>query len=252
MSRQHDDGFLGRWSRRKAQARAGQPEPAPMPAEPAVPTVPAAAAAPPDIEAERALADAPAPAAAAPAAVDAEAGSPTLDDVRALSTESDFRPFVARAVAPEVRNAAFRKLFSDPHFKLMDGLDVYIDDYGRPDPLPESALRQMASARFLRLFEEAEQQPAPGSAPSGPAVGAEAAAAAAPVPALPPVPAPDRLPAQASSPPPAGEGDVAQFDLCSHLPTLPPEVAANHVPDSDLRLQPDHAAGRRADRSGAA
>ena len=29
-----------------------------------------------------------------------------------------------------------KKLFSDPHFNVMDGLDTYIDDYGKPDPLP--------------------------------------------------------------------------------------------------------------------
>jgi hypothetical protein len=33
-----------------------------------------------------------------------------------------------------VRNAALKKLFTDPHFNVMDGLDVYIDDYGKPDP----------------------------------------------------------------------------------------------------------------------
>jgi hypothetical protein len=39
-------------------------------------------------------------------------------------------------VAPEVKNAAFKKLFADPHFNVMDGLDIYIDDYSKPDPLP--------------------------------------------------------------------------------------------------------------------
>ena len=29
-----------------------------------------------------------------------------------------------------------KKLFSDPHFNVMDGLDTYIDDYGKPDPIP--------------------------------------------------------------------------------------------------------------------
>ena len=46
-----------------------------------------------------------------------------------------------------------KKLFSDPHFNVMDGLDTYIDDYGKPDPIPLSMLRRMnqsAGARSLR------------------------------------------------------------------------------------------------------
>jgi hypothetical protein len=40
----------------------------------------------------------------------------------------------------------------------MDGLDTYIDDYSKPSPLPESVLRQMASAKFLNLFDESPEQ----------------------------------------------------------------------------------------------
>ena len=29
-----------------------------------------------------------------------------------------------------------KKLFADPHYNVMDGLDVYIDDYSKPDPIP--------------------------------------------------------------------------------------------------------------------
>lgn len=61
---------------------------------------------------------------------------------------------MARDVSPEVRNAAMKKLFADPQFNVMDGLDTYIDDYARPDPLPAAMLRQMASAQFLKLFDD--------------------------------------------------------------------------------------------------
>jgi hypothetical protein len=67
---------------------------------------------------------------------------PTLDDVAKLSRDSDFSPYVARNVDAGVRNAAMKKLFSDPHFNVMDGLDTYIDDYGKPDPIPLSMLRR--------------------------------------------------------------------------------------------------------------
>ena len=82
-----------------------------------------------------------------------------MDDVTGLTAQSDFKPFVARAVAPEVRNAAMKKLFTDPHFNMMDRLDTYIDDYSKPDPLPESMLRQMTSAKFLKLFEDENKDP---------------------------------------------------------------------------------------------
>jgi hypothetical protein len=47
-----------------------------------------------------------------------------------------------------------KKLFADPHFNVMDRMDVYIDDYGQPDPIPQAMLRQMVSAKFLNLFED--------------------------------------------------------------------------------------------------
>jgi hypothetical protein len=84
----------------------------------------------------------------------------TLDDARKLNKDSDFTPFMARQVEPEVRNAAMKTLFADPHFNVMDGLDTYIDDYSKPDPLPLAMLRQMASAKFLNLFEEDPPSPA--------------------------------------------------------------------------------------------
>ncbi len=83
-----------------------------------------------------------------------EAPLPTLQDAQALTPGSDFKPFMARAVSPEVKNAAMKKLFTDPHYNVMDRLDIYIDDYGKSDPIPESMLRQMVSAKFLNLFEE--------------------------------------------------------------------------------------------------
>ncbi len=156
------DGFLGRWSQRKQAAREGRPveqadvalTPAPslqeaVTREPLVPSALAAArpAATPDAG-NGTGSDAQAPEALPP---------PSMQDVAALHSGSDFAPFVTRAVAPEVRNAAMKKLFADPHFNVMDGLDTYIDDYSLPDPLPASMLRKMASAKFMKLFDDDEQ-----------------------------------------------------------------------------------------------
>jgi hypothetical protein len=128
------DGFLGRWSRRKEAAREGkalEPEP-PLPANVAQPE------------------DAPAATEAAP--------PPTLEDVQSLTPADDFTRFVQPDVPPDVKNAAMKRLFADPHFNQMDGLDVYIDDYGKPDPIPPEMLKKLASARFLKLFEEDEDE----------------------------------------------------------------------------------------------
>jgi len=71
---------------------------------------------------------------------------------------------IASGVDDRVKQAAMKKLFADPHFNVMDGLDTYIDDYGKPDPIPESMLRRMAQAQFLGLFSEnAKDAPAEAS-----------------------------------------------------------------------------------------
>ncbi len=89
-----------------------------------------------------------------------DAPLPSLDDVAALTPQSDFSRFVRSEVDPQVRNAAVKKLFADPHFQIMDGMDVYIDDYSLPDPIPERMLRTLASAEFLGLFREQERDAA--------------------------------------------------------------------------------------------
>ncbi|HVE54081.1 MAG TPA: DUF3306 domain-containing protein, partial [Ramlibacter sp.] len=83
---------------------------------------------------------------------------PSLADTESLTHASDFTRFVQPGVAPEVKNAAMKKLFSDPHFNVMDRLDTYIDDYSQPDPIPPAMLRQLASAKFLGLFREEEER----------------------------------------------------------------------------------------------
>jgi hypothetical protein len=151
-----DDGFLSRWSRRKLQRE----EAAAAPVAPAA-QAPLAASATVAAAAAPAAPQAVQPAASAPDAPVAPAPPPTLEDVAALDVRSaDLARFVARDVDPTVRNAALKKLFAEPQWNVMDGLDVYIDDYGKPDPLPAAALRRMAQSQFLGLFREEERPPA--------------------------------------------------------------------------------------------
>ena len=129
-----EDGFFSRWSRRKVEARVVAEVPAPVepPAPVALPAVETAEA----------------PAAEPP---------PTLEDTQDLTPASDFTRFVAPDVTPEVKSAALKKLFADPHFNVMDGLDTYIDDYNKPDPLPDGWLRQMVQSQLLGLFADEEK-----------------------------------------------------------------------------------------------
>ena len=184
-------GFLGRWSRRKAGIdESAQVEP--------LPTISPATTAPL------------LPMASETAAVpEAEIPLPSMADVAALTRESDFAPFVRAGVEPGVRNAAMKKLFSDPHFNIMDGLDTYIDDYSKPDPIPPSMLRLMNQAATLGLFDEEDDE--------------EKGAAAA-------LACPDGSPAT---------------QLAQSLPTQPdPDPDPRPDDDPDLRLQQDDATGR--------
>lgn len=207
MKPDEDDNFFSRWSRRKVQVRTGQPLPAEPPApEPVVAVAPVVAPvvvpgavdglAPPTLPAE--------PAEPPPA--------PTLEDVARLSLDGDFKPFVARGVPAEVRNAAVKKLFTDPHYNVMDGLDIYIDDYSKPSPLSAAEMAKMVGAQFLKLVDDPNEVKIPAPAP----VVADQEHAAEPE--------------EAQAPQAGATEPVAQ-----------PEPQETHDDHADLQLQPDHA-----------
>jgi hypothetical protein len=75
-----------------------------------------------------------------------------MADVEHLTPSSEFQGFMRQGVPGEVRNAAMKKLFTDPHFNVMDGLDIYIGDYNTPDPMPAGMLEKMVGAQLLGLF----------------------------------------------------------------------------------------------------
>ena len=143
-----DEGFLARWSRRKAGIAAPADERGD--AAPAAP-LPGATAPPPSPALPEGTGVEPA---AAEVAGTAPLPPPTLADVAALTRESDYARFMAPGVDRSVRNAAMKKLFSDPRFNVMDGLDVYIDDYSKPDPLPLEMLKKLRQSEMLGLFRD--------------------------------------------------------------------------------------------------
>jgi len=142
MSRDDAD-FLSRWSRRKHASRRGEVEAAPAKAPP------------------------PAVASPLPASGDPVKEEEPLPPVESLTPESDFTPFMRGDVDPGLRRQALRTLFRDPRFNVMDGLDVYIADFSKPDPIPPEwlgQLQQMARlgdyAQTLEREREAEKEAA--------------------------------------------------------------------------------------------
>jgi len=117
--------FLSRWSKRKQELRAEAQ--APRPAQPAAMATPA----------------------------------PELPPVEKLTMDSDYSGFFHPKVDEALRRTALKKLFSDPHFNIMDGLDTYIDDYSITEPIPAAMLAEMKSAQnILGWAKETEEEAA--------------------------------------------------------------------------------------------
>lgn len=95
---------------------------------------------------------------APPAPAPATGSAPELPPLEELNLESDFRAFLHPKVEERLKRAALKKLFADPHFNTMDGLDVYIDDYNIPDPLPEGMLEKLTQYRTLVEQREATEK----------------------------------------------------------------------------------------------
>jgi hypothetical protein len=110
------EGFLSRWSRRKAEARSAPP------------------AAPPAVSDDSSPAEEIAP---APVQEVLEQDAPIdpkdLPDIATLDASSDFSVFMRPGVPAHLRTLALRKLWrSDPIFSKLDGLVEYGEDYTIP------------------------------------------------------------------------------------------------------------------------
>lgn len=124
------DGFLSRWSKRKAGKEI---EPEKVQQE----TPPSTVAPTPEVQAIPPV---------------------TLEDVEKIDRfDPDFSAFMRPDVDPSVQQAALKKMFSDPHFNVMDGLDIYIDDYSNPEPLPAEMLKRLVQSDLLGIFNNPEE-----------------------------------------------------------------------------------------------
>lgn len=141
-----DDHFLSRWSKRKHAAHRGEAAEKPAATQPPTPAIPR----PHDA------------AQAGTAAASPEAGRPDepLPPIESLTPDSDFTAFMRPGVDPATRRAALRVLVRDPRFNVMDGLDVYIDDYTKSDPIPEEWMGKLQQLARLGDFHAKEQETA--------------------------------------------------------------------------------------------
>jgi hypothetical protein len=174
---------LSRWSRRKLAAATEPTAPAPASAAVAVPapaTVPGVSAPPAASE---------------------------LPPVESLTFDSDFTAFLRPGVDAKVKRAALKQLFRDPRFNVMDGLDTYIDDYTKADPIAPDVLADLLQRGFDRVAGSGVEN-APAAAPSG-----AGAATSEPAPVDTP-PHPPLSPARGGegeqAKRSAGEGDIAR------------------------------------------
>jgi hypothetical protein len=119
-----EEKFLSRWSRRK---RAAAKPASPAPATPPTPARPAE----------------------------------SLPAPESLTFESDFQSFLHDKVEESVKRAALKKLFADPRFNVMDGLDVYVDDYSKDDPIPEAMLAQLEHSKATLAGGRVPEEGAP-------------------------------------------------------------------------------------------
>jgi hypothetical protein len=121
---------LKRWSRRKLEAARAEAPPRDAPRE----TV--AAATPPQTPAR--------PAGTAP-----QNTAAPLPPIESLTIDSEFAEFFKPDVAEATKRAARKQQFRDPRFNIMDGLDVYIDDYTKPDPISPEMMKQLLHTRHI-------------------------------------------------------------------------------------------------------
>jgi hypothetical protein len=153
---------LRRWSQRKlAAGRGDEPREDRALAEPAAkpdgnraePVVPVARA-----NREQAATLAHPMGSAASRSASASAAAPAVGDtghavalppLESLTIDSDFSPFMQAGVDEDLKRSALRKLLRDPQFNVMDGLDVYIDDYSKPSPLEPELARTLMQARYI-------------------------------------------------------------------------------------------------------
>jgi hypothetical protein len=151
---EHED-FLSRWSQRKALARQGVELPEPEEHATSEPEAESH-----QVEAGDVVDDASAEKGEATGVADE---TPELPAIDSLDEDSDYSPFLATGVAPDVQREALRKLFHSPKFNIRDGLDDYDLDFTNPEPLGDivtAEMRHRMQVELEKLARLAEEEAA--------------------------------------------------------------------------------------------
>jgi hypothetical protein len=211
------EGFLSRWSRRKAKARS---EPAAAPPAATESSGPAAKTAPASLQ----------------EVPEQDASSPVdpkdLPDIASLDASSDFQVFMRPGVPPHLRTLALRKLWqSDPIFSKLDGLVEYGEDYSIAS-WPKGAIKTAyrIGRGFVNELETLETKAEPGplepiSDPTpepGPAVASTVQEPLADCPAEPPQPVPEPAGSNEARPAPPPAPGPAGASAQARRPRPPP------------------------------
>jgi Zn-dependent M28 family amino/carboxypeptidase len=164
------EGFLARWSRRKARSLRGEELPEPEPGadeEEAAQASGTADATPDEVEEAAAVPDT--------ETADAEPEAlPELPSLDSLGADSDYSAFMREGVPSDLRQKALRKLFHSPKFNIRDGLDDYDWDMSSPAPLGDiitAEMRYRVERELKRLAgldaDEQTREDAPAMAAAG-------------------------------------------------------------------------------------
>ena len=138
------ENFLSRWSKRKLEVRAQEKlaEEAPAVQDKA----PVSAV---NVESENRAHELVKADSQVQPVPDPELPLPTEADLLAVRQGGDIKAFMVDKVSAELKNKAFKALFSRPEFNVMDGLDIYIDDYNKFTPLSKEDIGKMTLSKQL-------------------------------------------------------------------------------------------------------
>jgi hypothetical protein len=75
--------------------------------------------------------------------------------------QSDYLDFMQPKVTQQLKRAALKKLFADPHFNVIDRFEAYSEDYTQADPIPAAMLRGLNQAKGLLFPHDDPKQDAP-------------------------------------------------------------------------------------------
>jgi hypothetical protein len=91
------------------------------------------------------------------AAIPAPGPAPVLPSMDTLDFNADFSDFMHPEVDGATRRDALRKLFMTDHYRAMDGLDVYVEDYSHPAELPSALLASLDHAQAMLAVPAGEK-----------------------------------------------------------------------------------------------